>query len=199
MTGESVQERRRCPPTPTGRIVTYDGVPAVTYYFSTSGGHTENVEFSFVGSLSKPWLVGVPDPYDTQSPYHRWTVRRPPAGTLDRALGAPGAFKRPRRCSSEACRRASCGHAWSERRGSRTVTGPQVRAAARPARHLVHALPRVELGAARPLGPAGELGPASARHARSRASSSRRRGSTRSASSGAARDGALPAVARAHA
>ena len=42
------------------------GVPAVTYYFSTSGGHTENVEFSFVGSLSKPWLVGVPDPYDTQ-------------------------------------------------------------------------------------------------------------------------------------
>ena len=44
----------------------------MTYYFSTSGGHTENVEFSFVGSLSKPWLVGVPDPYDTQSPYHRW-------------------------------------------------------------------------------------------------------------------------------
>ena len=46
----------------------------MTYYFSTSGGHTENIEFSFVGALSKPWLVGVPDPYDTQSPYHRWTV-----------------------------------------------------------------------------------------------------------------------------
>ena len=68
-------------------------MPAVTYYFSTSGGQTENIEFSFIGALSKPWLVSVPDPYDNQSPYHRWTVRFS-AARLDRALGAPGAFKR---------------------------------------------------------------------------------------------------------
>ena len=89
------------------------GVPAVTYYFSTSGGQTENIEFSFVGSLSKPWLVSVPDPYDNQSPYHRWTVRFS-AARLDRALGAPGAFKRLK-VSSAASRRAWCGPRWSGR------------------------------------------------------------------------------------
>ena len=89
--GERAQRRRRGGT--AGRILTYGGVPAVTYYFSTSGGHTENIEYSFVGSLSKPWLVGVPDPYDAHSPYHRWQVALL-AAALDRALGAPGAFKR---------------------------------------------------------------------------------------------------------
>ena len=107
--------------------MTYDGVPAVTYYFSTSGGHTENVEFSFVGSLSKPWLVGVPDPYDTQSPYHRWQLSFS-AARLDRALGAPGAFKRlkvlQRGVSPRVVRARVIGSA-----GSRMVTGPQVRSA----------------------------------------------------------------------
>jgi stage II sporulation protein D len=92
VTGESVRSDAAVRDT-AGRILTYDGVPAVTYYFSTSGGHTENIEFSFVGALSKPWLVGVPDPYDTQSPYHRWQVNTS-AASLDRTLGAPGAFRR---------------------------------------------------------------------------------------------------------
>jgi stage II sporulation protein D len=110
-----------------GQILTYSGAPAVTYYFSTSGGHTENVEFSFVGSLSKPWLVGVPDPYDHHSPYHRWQ-RRYSAGSLDSALGAPGRFKRlkvlQRGVSPRVVRARVVGTS-----GSRTVTGPQVRAA----------------------------------------------------------------------
>jgi SpoIID/LytB domain protein len=126
VTGESVRSDAAVRDT-AGRIVTYSGQPAVTYYFSTSGGHTENVEFSFVGSLSKPWLVGVPDPYDTQSPYHRWTVRFS-AGTLDRALGAPGAFKRlkvlERGVSPRVVRARVVGTS-----GSRVVSGPQVRAA----------------------------------------------------------------------
>jgi len=107
------------------QIVTYDGVPAVTYYFSTSGGETENVEFSFIGALSKPWLVSVPDPYDNQSPYHRWTVPFS-AARLDRALGAPGAFKRlkvTQRGESPRVVKAKV----VGTRGSRTVTGPQVR------------------------------------------------------------------------
>ena len=29
------------------------------------------------GRASKPWLVGVPDPYDFRSPYHRWRARSP--------------------------------------------------------------------------------------------------------------------------
>jgi stage II sporulation protein D len=126
VTGESVRSDAAVSDT-AGRIVTYDGVPAVTYYFSTSGGHTENVEFSFVGSLSKPWLVGVPDPYDTQSPYHRWQVSFS-ASRLDRALRAPGAFKRlkvlQRGVSPRVVRAQVIGSA-----GSRTLTGPQVRSA----------------------------------------------------------------------
>jgi stage II sporulation protein D len=124
--GESVRSDAAVTAT-AGQIVTYAGVPAVTYYFSTSGGHTENVEFSFVGSLSKPWLVGVPDPYDSQSPWHRWTVRYS-ATALDRRLRAPGAFKRvkvlQRGVSPRVVRAQVVGT-----RGSREVTGPQVRAA----------------------------------------------------------------------
>src|SRR5688500_12513038 len=126
VTGEAVRSDAAVTAT-AGQVVTYDGVPAVTYYFSTSGGHTENVEYSFVGSLSKPWLVGVPDPYDTQSPYHRWTLTFS-ASRLDRALGAPGAFKRlkvlQRGVSPRVVRARVVGTA-----GSRTVTGPQVRSA----------------------------------------------------------------------
>jgi stage II sporulation protein D len=126
VTGESVRSDAAVSET-SGQIVTYGGAPAVTYYFSTSGGHTENVEFSFVGSLSKPWLVGVPDPYDTQSPYHRWQLTFS-AARLDRALKAPGTFKRlkvlERGVSPRVVQASVIGSA-----GSRTVTGPQVRAA----------------------------------------------------------------------
>jgi SpoIID/LytB domain protein len=55
-----------------GQVVTYNGAPVVTYFFSTSGGRTENVENSFIGSDPKPWLKSVNDPYDGVSPKHRW-------------------------------------------------------------------------------------------------------------------------------
>ena len=55
-----------------GEVVTYNGNLAVTYFFSTSGGRTENIENSFVGAAPKPWLKGVEDPYDDVSPRHRW-------------------------------------------------------------------------------------------------------------------------------
>ena len=57
-----------------GEIVEYQGQPAVTYFFSTSGGHTENVENVFYGSDPKPYLRGVDDPTDNISPLHRWSV-----------------------------------------------------------------------------------------------------------------------------
>lgn len=56
------------------QTVNYAGKVAITYFFSTSGGHTENIEFSFVGSKPVPYLKGVPDPFDTISPYHRWRL-----------------------------------------------------------------------------------------------------------------------------
>lgn len=56
-----------------GQVVTYDGAPVVTYFFSSSGGHTESIQNEWLGSTPEPWLVGVPDPYDAadgQDPYH---------------------------------------------------------------------------------------------------------------------------------
>ena len=59
-------------------VVTYRGRPVTTYFFSTSGGRTENVEFGFTGGLPKPWLKSVDDPYDKVSPRHRWDFRFTP-------------------------------------------------------------------------------------------------------------------------
>ncbi|MGH2913686.1 MAG: hypothetical protein ACRDMX_01740, partial [Solirubrobacteraceae bacterium] len=55
-------------------IVTYDGRPAVTYFFSSSGGYTESIQDAWPGSAPEPWLQAVPDPYDGagDNPYHRW-------------------------------------------------------------------------------------------------------------------------------
>jgi stage II sporulation protein D len=57
----------------SGQIVTYHGAPVATYFFSSSGGYTENVENVWGGS-PEPWLRGVPDPYDgaAGNPYHAW-------------------------------------------------------------------------------------------------------------------------------
>jgi SpoIID/LytB domain protein len=56
----------------SGEVVTYQGQPVVTYFFSTSGGRTENVENTPLGNEPRPWLKSVDDPYDDTSPRHRW-------------------------------------------------------------------------------------------------------------------------------
>ena len=48
------------------------GRPVVTYFFSTSGGRTENVENELSAATPQPWLKSVEDPYDDVSPRHRW-------------------------------------------------------------------------------------------------------------------------------
>ena len=70
-----------------GEIVTFRGKPIVTYYFSTSGGQTENIENVFLGAAPQPYLVSVADPYDGASPRHRW-VRRMSLGSAQRRLGS---------------------------------------------------------------------------------------------------------------
>jgi len=59
----------------SGQVVTYRGRPVVTYFFTSSGGHTESIENVWAGSTPEPWLTGVPDPYDGagNDPYHRWS------------------------------------------------------------------------------------------------------------------------------
>ncbi len=55
-----------------GQLVTYQGKPVATYFFSTSGGRTEDVEKSGLGTTALPWLRSVEDKYDSVSPKHRW-------------------------------------------------------------------------------------------------------------------------------
>jgi stage II sporulation protein D len=55
-----------------GQIVLYDGEPATTYFFASSGGMTENIENAFLGSQPEPWLRGVADPYEGRS--SSWTL-----------------------------------------------------------------------------------------------------------------------------
>jgi stage II sporulation protein D len=56
-----------------GQVVTYAGQPAITYFFASSGGRTEDVQNAFAGSLPEPWLQSVRDPYDG-GPLHSWTL-----------------------------------------------------------------------------------------------------------------------------
>jgi stage II sporulation protein D len=58
------------------QVVMYQGSVAQTFFFSTSGGHTENNEFSSLGfgQPAVPYLRGVDDPYESEvgSPYAHW-------------------------------------------------------------------------------------------------------------------------------
>ena len=70
----------------SGHVVTYGGAPVVTYFFSTSGGRTEDVENVWAGASRSPWLRSVEDPYDATSPRHRWKPVRMTLGQAQRKL-----------------------------------------------------------------------------------------------------------------
>src|SRR3989440_1898373 len=53
-----------------GQVVLYQGEVAKTYFFSTSGGRTASAEDAWGEPV--PYLVSVPDPYDSISPHHDW-------------------------------------------------------------------------------------------------------------------------------
>jgi len=110
-----------------GEVVTYQGKPVVTYYFSTSGGRTENIEYSFIGAEPKPWLRSVSDPYDDVSPYHRWVVRMS-LGTARRRLGGlvRGSLRRIRVLQRGRSPRVVRARVIGTR-GSRRTTGPVLR------------------------------------------------------------------------
>jgi stage II sporulation protein D len=111
-----------------GEVVVHGTKPIVTYYFSTSGGRTENVENSFLGATPVPWLVSVADPYDAVSPRHRWSktltlpsARRRLGSLLKGSLRQIKVLRRgrsPRVVSAEVV----------GSRGRTRVSGPQLRA-----------------------------------------------------------------------
>ncbi|MBV8481168.1 MAG: SpoIID/LytB domain-containing protein [Actinobacteria bacterium] len=72
-----------------GRILTYDGVVATTYFFSTSGGRTANVRDVWPGRGDVPYLQSVADPYDSASPVHAWGPYALSAQVLAARLGVP--------------------------------------------------------------------------------------------------------------
>ncbi len=112
-----------------GQVVTYDGAVATTFFFSTSGGYTENVENVFTGGQPKPWLKGVDDPYDDSSPYHRWGPYSFSRSALTRKLGG---WVKGRLKSFKVLERGVSPRVMKARvrgtRGSTVVTGPQIRA-----------------------------------------------------------------------
>jgi SpoIID/LytB domain protein len=113
------------------RVVLYRGKVAQTFFFSTSGGHTENNEFSSlgVGQPPVPYLRGVDDPYevDAGSPYEHWK-RKFTAAKMNSALGGllRGKLKNivvTQRGTSPRIVRANLVGTG----GMTTVTGPQLR------------------------------------------------------------------------
>jgi stage II sporulation protein D len=114
----------------TGQVVTYGGKPVTTYFFSTSGGETEDIENSFVGSQPQPWLKAVDDPFDSVSPKHRWGPFRFTATQVKSKLRRylHGSFKRikvlQRGVSPRVVRAQIVGTG-----GVTNVTGPQLRTA----------------------------------------------------------------------
>ncbi len=72
-----------------GQVLSYDGAPAETFYFSSSGGKTLSALDAFGQDL--PYLVSVDDPWDEASPNHRWPTQVLGAQELARRLGLTGA------------------------------------------------------------------------------------------------------------
>jgi len=111
-----------------GDVALYNGELADTFFFSSSGGKTANVQDVWPGSPPAPYLVSVPDPYDTLSPYHDWGPLRFGASTLAKRLHVPGG-----RVSDFRANVASSGRVRSVTfvgaGGERTATGAAVRTA----------------------------------------------------------------------
>jgi stage II sporulation protein D len=71
----------------SGEVVKFRGRVATTYFYSSSGGQTESVQFGFPGSDPVPYLKSVGDPYDGISPDHSWRVRYSQNGMESRLRG----------------------------------------------------------------------------------------------------------------
>ncbi len=70
-----------------GEIRTYGGTVAWTFFHSTSGGRTAAIDDVW-DTAPTPYLVSVPDPYDSISPYHNWGPFRYTRAALDGELGS---------------------------------------------------------------------------------------------------------------
>ena len=81
-----------------GQVVLYQGEVAKTYFFSTSGGRTASAQD--VWGKPVPYLVSVPDPYDSISPHHDWGPLEFTGAKLAKVMKMKGRVNCPVRCSS---------------------------------------------------------------------------------------------------
>ena len=76
-----------------GVVPAYGGSPISAYYYSCSGGHTENIEDGWPGAAAVPYLKGVDDPYDSYGSLHDWGPLRRTAAQVGGPLGATGSLR----------------------------------------------------------------------------------------------------------
>ena len=74
----------------SGQVLLFEGKVATTYFFSTSGGRTASIEDAWARGEPTPYLVSVPDPYDTASPHHVWGPFGFTAAKLTSTFKVPG-------------------------------------------------------------------------------------------------------------
>jgi stage II sporulation protein D len=74
------------------QVLVWDGHVAATYFSSSSGGRTADVRDVWPGGRRVPYLVSVPDPYDSRSPQHHWGPYLLSASTLAARLGLDSVF-----------------------------------------------------------------------------------------------------------
>ncbi len=72
--GSETRATNRAVDSTSDEVLRYHRKVITAFFFSTSGGQTESVQYAF-GSSPVPYLVSVNDPYDGVSPFHRWKVR----------------------------------------------------------------------------------------------------------------------------
>src|SRR4051794_3289759 len=111
----------------SGAVLMYGDTVVTAYYFSTSGGRTENIENAWPGTAPVPYLKSVDDPYDNLSPRHRWRFVWS-RSQLDAKLGG---FVKGKLRSVKVTKRGVSPRIVNAKvvgsRGTTTVTGPQLR------------------------------------------------------------------------
>ena len=97
-----------------GQVLMYEGNIAETLFSACSGGKTESMENVFGTAI--PYLVGVPDPYDSLCPLHEWTLN----------LSGPEISPKLCRAARRAAEESGRSRRPATRRGSskRSSTGP---------------------------------------------------------------------------
>lgn len=70
-----------------GVVPSYRGAPIAAFYFSCSGGQTENIELAWETS-AVPYLKAVKDPYDSYASLHTWGPLRRTGAQLATSLGS---------------------------------------------------------------------------------------------------------------